>query len=496
MTAGGFQGVRVRAIAHRVREGEVELADINLTDASNRQAGDVGGVGGYRVSGSGGGQGAGGYFQRLSDKLAARWKLVLLAWLAIAIVGIASSAALVLDLGGAVLAAGSAVQLTLTYSGVVGGAEAGVGLFASEPWVADLPASSTSNPAATPSSVGVLLTTQLEGASAGLLLPCFDHPSYKAIFTLSVEAPDGLTALSNMPLSTSTPAATPGRTLHTFQHHFYAAYTGYALPLPKLDLVADNLMVNEGVASYVEYDCVAGITLSTPLPSDGWLLRRPDFTTMYLANYNTPAGVGPVGAVAGGNATMTTATEAYLLRLSQSNLITEAALWGEPAATAFACRLAAAALNASTTTTASTAHVDPDWLAAALAVPLGAPNGCGANGPDAGELDYDQRAGIRELGVLGKRCLARPGLIAGKYDYLGHDSHATLGKMVGIVPHVRHSPARALLRRLSFERSRILGRAQSRLQWLASYQQPVCAYLAAERAALAAAGNTTAPGGR
>ena len=47
----------------------------------------------------------------------------------------ASSAALVLDLGGAVLAAGSAVQLTLTYSGVVGGAEAGVGLFASEPWV-------------------------------------------------------------------------------------------------------------------------------------------------------------------------------------------------------------------------------------------------------------------------------------------------------------------------------------------------------------------------
>eukprot|EP00198_Chlamydomonas_reinhardtii_P005062 XP_001694398.1 predicted protein [Chlamydomonas reinhardtii] len=46
----------------------------------------------------------------------------------------------------------------------------------------------------------------------------------------------------------------------------------------------------------------------------------------------------------------------------------------------------------------------------------------------AGELDYDQRAGIRELGVLGKRCLARPGLIAGKYDYLGDDNHATLGK--------------------------------------------------------------------
>ena len=52
------------------------------------------------------------------------------------------------------------------------------------------------------------------------------------------------------------------------------------------------------------YNLALQITLSTPLPSDGWLLRRPDFTTMYLANYNTPAGVGPVGAVAGGNATM------------------------------------------------------------------------------------------------------------------------------------------------------------------------------------------------
>eukprot|EP00198_Chlamydomonas_reinhardtii_P014222 XP_001703559.1 predicted protein [Chlamydomonas reinhardtii] len=52
--------------------------------------------------------------------------------------------------------------------------------------------------------------------------------------------------------------------------------------------------------------------------------------------------------------------------------------------------------------------------------------------PDGGELDYDQRAGIWELGVLGKRCLARPGLIAGKYDYLGHGNHATLGKLVGI----------------------------------------------------------------
>eukprot|EP00198_Chlamydomonas_reinhardtii_P004116 XP_001693452.1 predicted protein [Chlamydomonas reinhardtii] len=76
--------------------------------------------------------------------------------------------------------------------------------------------------------------------------------------------------------------------------------------------------------------------------------------------------------------------------------------------------------------------------------------------PFARELDYDQRAGIRELGVLGKRCLARPGLIAGKYDYLGHDSHATLGKMVGIgsgmaalqaqvyVPYPIHGPFQSM----------------------------------------------------
>eukprot|EP00198_Chlamydomonas_reinhardtii_P003275 XP_001692611.1 predicted protein [Chlamydomonas reinhardtii] len=61
------------------------------------------------------------------------------------------------------------------------------------------------------------------------------------------------------------------------------------------------------------------------------------------------------------------------------------------------------------------------------------------------ELDYDQRAGIWELGVLGKRCLARPGLIAGKYDYLGHDSHATLGKNGGYRPrHPSPHPSRNL----------------------------------------------------
>ncbi|KAG2429586.1 hypothetical protein HXX76_010820 [Chlamydomonas incerta] len=300
----------------------------------------------------------------------------------------ASSAALVLDLGGAVLSAGSAVALTFTYSGAVGAPAGGVGLFASEPWVADLPAAAA---AAAANGTGVLLTTQLEGAGAGLLLPCFDTPAYKATFTLSVEAPAGLTALSNTPLATSAPAATPGRTVYTFQttprmsgyllalavgnmtslsrtvnvtlngttssmpvavwgpaamdaegrlrgsldiaaaaYSYYAAYTGQPLPLPKLDLVAvpgktygmenwglllmdparflygggaaltgtvpasasasasswdlfqaadvichemahqwfgnwvtcrdwDNLLVNEGVASYVEYDCVAAV---------------------------------------------------------------------------------------------------------------------------------------------------------------------------------------------------------------------------------------------
>eukprot|EP00198_Chlamydomonas_reinhardtii_P009786 XP_001699123.1 predicted protein [Chlamydomonas reinhardtii] len=39
------------------------------------------------------------------------------------------------------------------------------------------------------------------------------------------------------------------------------------------------------------------------------------------------------------------------------------------------------------------------------------------------ELDYDQRAGIRELGVLGKRCLARPG--CGAWTHTGlQDTHS------------------------------------------------------------------------
>eukprot|EP00198_Chlamydomonas_reinhardtii_P000814 XP_001690149.1 predicted protein [Chlamydomonas reinhardtii] len=59
-----------------------------------------------------------------------------------------------------------------------------------------------------------------------------------------------------------------------------------------------------------------------------------------------------------------------------------------------------------------------------------------------GELDYDQRAGIRELGVLGKRCVARPG--CGAWTHTGmyweqdyglrcfRDSHLVLALVVAI----------------------------------------------------------------
>ncbi|GLC44262.1 hypothetical protein PLESTM_001574500 [Pleodorina starrii] len=291
----------------------------------------------------------------------------------------ASDQSIVLDLADLVLGPGDTWNITLTYTGSVMPSSKGVGLFASDPWVADGGATSTS----TSSQAGVLLTTQFEGSYARHLLPCFDEPSYKATFNVSVELPSNLTALSSMPPLSETAAATPDRKLITFQttplmpvyalaiaagdlrnrtsniavlngtsnmtvsvwgpasldldldlagrgatslaiaqaaYSYYSSYTGLALPLPKLDLLVvpgkayamenwglltfdtdrflvpsssrggasardlfqaadvvchemahqwfgnwvtcqdwDNLALNEGVASYIEYDCVAAV---------------------------------------------------------------------------------------------------------------------------------------------------------------------------------------------------------------------------------------------
>ncbi|KAL3162156.1 hypothetical protein ABBQ32_009864 [Trebouxia sp. C0010 RCD-2024] len=213
----------------------------------------------------------------------------------------------------------------------------------------------------------VLVGASLEPYGARRMLPCFDFPNYKANFSISLQAPANLVALSNMAEAKAQPGVEPGTTMHTFettpkmstyligvtvgrmastsaisssgknvsvwsvpslaeQHSvalqaavqgtdFYESYTGVVLPMKKMDLMAipgkrgavenwgliqfderrllfneategaygrwlaadvvchelghqwfgnyvtcqdfDNIAVNEGLASFMEYKCLA-----------------------------------------------------------------------------------------------------------------------------------------------------------------------------------------------------------------------------------------------
>ena len=61
-----------------------------------------------------------------------------------------------------------------------------------------------------------MLVTQFEAADARRMAPLWDEPGFKTPFTLSVTAPAGQTAFSNMPVATKTPYA-GGKTLYRFQ---------------------------------------------------------------------------------------------------------------------------------------------------------------------------------------------------------------------------------------------------------------------------------------
>ncbi|GAB4816290.1 hypothetical protein N2152v2_003336 [Parachlorella kessleri] len=66
-----------------------------------------------------------------------------------------------------------------------------------------------------------LATTQFEANSARMAFPCFDEPAMKAVFSVEVKCPPGLTVLSNM----------PARAVH--QHHDEVA-THHFLPSPPM----------------------------------------------------------------------------------------------------------------------------------------------------------------------------------------------------------------------------------------------------------------------
>ncbi len=129
-----------------------------------------------------------------------------------------------LDLGSSVLAAGSAVAISLSYTGAVKPTVDGTGLFASSPWVRGGPAALTlqpvlskphrpatsvlcsarpwllagirklaalpsvpqtaDTPAGAPPPSDVLLTTQAEGSGLRTVVPSFDEPAHKVVTPL------------------------------------------------------------------------------------------------------------------------------------------------------------------------------------------------------------------------------------------------------------------------------------------------------------------------
>ncbi|MEP7301091.1 MAG: M1 family metallopeptidase [Caldimonas sp.] len=64
-----------------------------------------------------------------------------------------------------------------------------------------------------PAGERVLLATEMEPANARRLLPCWDEPSFRARFRLSVDLPPGFSGYSNMPLARSEALADGGRRL-------------------------------------------------------------------------------------------------------------------------------------------------------------------------------------------------------------------------------------------------------------------------------------------
>ena len=63
----------------------------------------------------------------------------------------------------------------------------------------------------------VLIAAGLEPVGARTMLPCFDAPKFKANFSMNLQVPSDLIALSNTPEYRSQPGLEPGTTLHVFE---------------------------------------------------------------------------------------------------------------------------------------------------------------------------------------------------------------------------------------------------------------------------------------
>src|ERR1700722_11903726 len=71
-----------------------------------------------------------------------------------------------------------------------------------------------SPPGAKEGATETIATTHFETTDARRAFPCFDEPDKKAVFSITVDVPDGLSVFSNWSVSSEEPLATGGRRVH------------------------------------------------------------------------------------------------------------------------------------------------------------------------------------------------------------------------------------------------------------------------------------------
>ena len=96
----------------------------------------------------------------------------------------------------------------------------------------------------------VMFSTQFEACDARRAFPCFDEPNLKASFDVSIEIPEDLTALSNMPEKETIKASKPGFKTVSFQRTpKMSTYVSFMFSLPFASLTSFAWLTHDGCIS-------------------------------------------------------------------------------------------------------------------------------------------------------------------------------------------------------------------------------------------------------